>query len=109
MPGGVSYDFQCDGLSSSPYASVYDYNLGNLHNSDMFTVMHFNIRSLPAHFDDLILMLHNYQTMKISGDGILLCETFLTDLNCNLFQIKGYNFYEIHRKNQKGGGVGCFY
>ncbi len=38
----------------------------------------------------------------------MLCETFLTDLNCHLYPIPGYNFVDKHRGALKHGGVGIY-
>ena len=36
-------------------------------------------------------------------------ETWLSDSNCELFDIPGYNFIEKHRNEKTGGGVGIFW
>ena len=35
-------------------------------------------------------------------------ETWLSDSNCELFDIPGYNFIEKHRNEKTGGGLGIF-
>ena len=45
---------------------------------------------------------------KIQFDAILLCETFLSDKNHDLFNIPGYTFISRHRKHYRQGGVGIY-
>ncbi len=45
---------------------------------------------------------------RIQFDAILLCETFLSDNNHDLFNIPGYTFISRHRKHYRQGGVGIF-
>ena len=70
--------------------------------------MHINIRSLPDKFDRLKKILTNLDNEKIQFDAILLCETFLTDTNHDLFNIPGYTFISRHRKHYRQGGVGIY-
>ena len=47
--------------------------------------------------------------MAKKQDFILICETFLTIINDNMFHIDGYNFVCRNRTNpQRGGGVGIY-
>ena len=73
-----------------------------------FSCMHLNIRSLPDKFDKFKLFLTNLDNEKIQFDAILLCETFLTDTNRDLFNIPGYTFISRHRKHYRQGGVGIY-
>ena len=73
-----------------------------------FKAMHFNIRSLNENFHKLQLLLHNITESKVSLDFLLLCETFMTDYNCMLFNLPGYSKVEHHRKNSRGGGVAIY-
>ncbi len=38
----------------------------------------------------------------------MLCETWLSDVNKDLFILDGYSFVEKHRENAKGGGVAIY-
>lgn len=71
-------------------------------------VIHLNIRSLPKNFDRLQLMLSNFEESGVKIGAILLCETFLNDLNANLFGLRNFKFFELHRHDQRGGGVGIY-
>ena len=45
---------------------------------------------------------------KIQFDFILLCETFLSDKNHEMYNIRGYRFISRHRKHVKQGGVAIY-
>lgn len=68
-------------------------------------IMHLNIQGLQSKFDALKLLLTN---VKIEFDVILLCETFLKDINADNFQIPGYNLIFKNRKTIAHGGVAMY-
>ena len=70
--------------------------------------IHINIRSLPKNFDKLNILLGQLLEIQIIPDAILLCETFLTETNKNLYNIENYSFVGINRIHHKGGGVGMY-
>jgi hypothetical protein len=88
----------------------YDFDELNLINSKDFryTSIHINIHSLPSKYDQLLTLLANMKDAKLNINFIMLCETFLTNLNYDKFSIPGYQFVQRHRINRKGGGV-CIY
>ena len=45
---------------------------------------------------------------KIQFDANILCETFLSDTNHDLFTIPGYTFISRHREHYRQGGVGIY-
>ena len=73
-----------------------------------FTALHINIHSLPSKFDQLQNMLDRLTEQKLEVDFILLCETFLTDTNINLYSLPGYNFFSQNRKHKSKGGVAVY-
>ena len=77
-------------------------HLKDYRQNSKFSCMHLNIRSLP---DKLKKFLTNLDNEKIQFDAIILCETFLTDTNHDLFNIPGYTFISRHRKHYRQGGV----
>lgn len=107
---GISWNFQWEGkTASSPYVGAFTDNaFQGAHSSDRFTVMHLNVRGLDTNFDNLKLLLQNLNESNVVIDAILLCETFLQESNCRLFQLKGYKFFELHRGSMKQGGVGIY-
>jgi hypothetical protein len=66
------------------------------------------VRSLPGKYDQIRSMVAKLKDIGISINFILLCETFLTDINCNLYQLPGYQFICNNRTYGKGGGVAMY-
>ncbi len=54
--------------------------------------LHLNVRSIPDKFDNLKLLLSSLTEQNIHLDFILLCETFLTEININMYKLTGYTF-----------------
>ncbi len=73
-----------------------------------YTSLHINIHSLPAKFDKLKTLLTRLNDISIPIQFVLLCETFLTDTNVNLFEIPGYHFIYKNRKANSRGGVAMY-
>jgi len=53
-------------------------------------------------------MLADLQDVGINIDIIMLCETFLNDINKAMFHIPGYQFSCKNRIRGRGGGVAMF-
>ncbi len=70
--------------------------------------MHFNFRSLASKFDEFKLFLAQLKEKNLKPDIIMLYETWLNDVNKDLFSLDGYSFVEKHRGNDKGGGVALY-
>ena len=71
-----------------------------------FTILNFNIRSLPRHYEELGNLL---RTMKSEPSCIVITETWLNNLNKNLFPLPGYTCYNLLRNTGgKGGGVSIY-
>ena len=83
-------------------------NIKSVCQNSKFRCMHINIRSLPDKFDKFKLLLTNLENESIQFDFILLCETFLNEINHNMYNIRGYNFISQHHKHAKQGGVGIY-
>ena len=83
-------------------------NIKSVCQNSKFRCIHINIRSLPDKFDKFKLLLTNLENESIQFDLILLCETFLNEINHNMYNIRGYNFISQHRKHAKQGGVGIY-
>ena len=69
------------------------------------TLFHLNVRSLKNKFDDFYKYLGS---LKINFSLIGISETWLTDNSANLYDISGYKFLNVNRKNKVGGGVGLY-
>lgn len=70
--------------------SEYDSNLNNNEKS-LLNIICLNIRSVKAHFDELLLLLENDVNSK-KLDVIVLTETWHDSLFCNYF-IPGYSIH----------------
>jgi hypothetical protein len=73
-----------------------------------YKTIHINIQSLPDKFDKLKLFLHRLKDESLTIDFVLICETFLTDKNANMYQIPGYKFIHKSRSIISRGGVGMY-
>ncbi len=77
--------------------------------SYILSTIHSNIRSLPAKYDQLKILICDINAIGLSIDVIMICETFLTESNMNMYPIHGYQFIcNINRLHGKGGGVALY-
>ncbi len=56
----------------------------------MYCALHLNIHSLPSKYEDLKSLICSLSESGIKIQFILLCETFLTEMNAELYTIPGY-------------------
>jgi hypothetical protein len=73
-----------------------------------YKTIHVNVQSLPDKFDRLKLFLYRLKDEGVIIDFVLLCETFLTTNNADLYQIPGYKFVHKSRLSISRGGVGIY-
>jgi hypothetical protein len=65
-----------------------------------------NIRSLPGHFHEFLSYLKCFECLPTC---IVITETFLTSVNCLLYDIEGYKAYHIVRPHDSArGGVSIY-
>ena len=62
-----------------------------------YTAIHLNIRSLPSKHDQLQMIISNLRDMDLTIDFIMVCETYLTDINKDMFPLDGYDFVNNNR------------
>ena len=86
----------------SNYYMVEKLNLKLKNHTNGFTIIPLNCRSLNANFDQFKELLRN---LEYQIDVICLTETWLTDDNCDLFDIPNYASYFANRQNKNGGGA----
>ncbi len=99
----VNINMKCD------YYDIDDLSRLSLNNHGYrCSAIHLNIRSLPSKCDQLETLLSNINDKGIHINFILLCETFLTDINCSMFPLPGYNFICRNRTRGRGGGVAMY-
>jgi len=95
--------------NNSSYITLDDiHKLKNANTPFQFSCLHINIRSLPAKFDHLQTILEKFETEHIKLHFILLCETFLNDLNTAQYNIPGYNLIANNRQTKTKGGVAIY-
>jgi len=73
-----------------------------------YSIMHLNIRSLPGKHEQLRALVADVRDAGHHIDFILICETFLTDLNCSMYYLPEYQFICNNRKRGRGGGVAMY-
>ena len=93
----------------SLYYDLCDINLdiGKFKRS-RYCAIHLNIQSLPSKYTELCNLLDRLKNNGIAVHFVLLCETFLTEINANLYPIQGYNFVHHSRMNKTRGGVAIY-
>src|SRR5437870_790750 len=71
-----------------------------------FNLININCRSLRANFSEIENHVIN---SKVNYSVIVVTETWLNEINQDIFQIEGYKFFSKHRNGAKsGGGVGIY-
>jgi len=84
------------------YKSFNEYVCLNNINSNYLNIICCNIRSVNAHFDELLLFLGNDKNFY-DIDIIVLTETWHNVLSCN-YAIDGYSlFFSFIKRNQNDG------
>ncbi len=73
--------------------------------NNKFSMMHLNTRSLNNKFDTFRQLL---DSLIIPFQIIGLTETWLNDINDDLFKLDNYDFVNVNRTNKNGGGVGIY-
>ena len=93
---------------SSNYHTEESFNKFILRNNldkDNLSMIHVNIRSVPANLTGLLSYMSNIEKQfAVIG----LTETWLTPFNIETYGINGYNHVGLTRKNSKGAGVSLF-
>ena len=74
-------------------------------NKYTYTAIHLNMRSPPSKHDQLQTIISNLRDMDLTIDFIMVCETYLTNINKDMFPLDGYNFVNNNIIRGKGGGV----
>ena len=82
------------------YLSLNEFNDSGIGNANNYSILNINVRSLKKHFTELQTFLH---ICKCTFSFIVICETWLNDDYDSLFNIDGYLFYSLCRKDNYGG------
>ena len=92
-------------IYSRQYYSTDEFHSINKKESDL-KILHFNIRSLSRHFDELFVLL---KVMESEFDVLCVTESWLHDSTQVLYGIPGYSVHHSLRPNNKrGGGITVF-
>ena len=84
------------------------YTCSDFNNKNNFNVMHLNVHSITAKHSQLIEMLNYLSGKCVNMHALLLCETFMNQLNINESYMPEYDKY-VNFKQYKGrGGVGMY-
>ena len=73
-----------------------------------YCALHLNIHSLPSKHSQLKELLSRLKDMGVDIHFILLCETFLTTENADIYQIPGYKCIHQSRTTISRGGVAIY-
>lgn len=93
----------CESNMSCEYSVAEDVTfVGNL------SVLHLNIRSLNKNHDNLKELISTLAKSNVKLDFILLCETWLHDMNSGLVDIDGYKCLTKNRDSTTGGGIAIY-
>ena len=98
-----NFDFNHD-IPSAKYVTENQFkDVFRGFSKDTFALLHFNIRSINKHFEELQLLLnyHNKQTFPV----IALTETWLSSNSTQPFTLNGYELFVNNRLNMMDGGV----
>ena len=85
----------------------FNEKLSSLSSEDVlsFSLFHINIRSIKANIGDF----DNYMRMLNLDFSIIgVTETWLNDINYDLYGLDGFELIERHRASKMGGGIGLF-
>ena len=91
-----------------PYVFNDELDLDAIQVVRYFQVLHLNVRSFLKNVDKLKLMLDECVQKNVIFDVILLCETFVSDLNVNFVNLPGYQCFNKNRSGRIGGGILVF-
>ena len=84
---GFKYNYYMEDLFSDALRD----KISNSHYEHLFSMCHINIRSIPANLGSLEVYL---QCLNFDFSIIGISETWLSDNNCDLFYLNGYNLME---------------
>ena len=97
--------FYTDNITDSQYYDSENFNLYFKDNCNKtFSSIHFNVRSLPKHIDQLTNFICG---LNLKFDVIGISETWMKE-NSPVVQIPNYSFLCKGRQSKAGGGVGLY-
>ena len=88
--------------SDSKYYTVQEFNTRFKNQSNMFSLLHVNSRSLNKNFESFETFLYTLDNFPFSVLGI--SETWLHSNSPNLFDLQNYKMIRKDREEKRGGG-----
>lgn len=81
--------------------------MNTVNNNYEFSIINFNCRDLKAasHYDQFINILNN---INHTFPFISVTETWLNNINDNLYPLHNYSFHNVGRNDKGGGGAGIY-
>ena len=93
----------------SIYIDLHDLdNIDNEFKNCTYCALHINKHGLASKFDQLKNLIHELRNSNIKVHFILLCETFRTEANAELYPLPGYSFSHNCRKSRTKGGIALY-
>ena len=98
-----------DRLNDRPYCDLDDINVTiETFSNAKYCAIHVNIHSLPRKCAGLRNTLSKLKDNGILVHFVLLCETFLIQLNADKYSMPGYNVVHASRTSLSRGGVAIY-
>ena len=87
------------------YTDIEDNHIDNtsLQDGTRINILHLNIRSYHKNIDSLVVLLKDLQERGIVVHVIVLCETFLSSVNCVAVDLENYQGIHRYRNECLGG------
>ena len=97
--GHADFDQNCK------YYDLLAFNRALRNNPNNLTIIHLNARSISNKFNMITALLQSFHKKP---SVIVVTETWLTNLNCDLYKFKGYTPYHLVRSMREHGGVSIY-
>ena len=92
--------------TDSKYFTVTEFNDAFPSDSDSFSLLHINARSLNKNFEYLQNLLSSLDNFQFSAIGV--SETWLHSTSPPLFNLPNYHMQRVDRQGRRGGGVALY-
>ena len=103
---GQTIKMNDDSYSFKNYDSFTDWTNDSQILGTSISIVSVNIRSIHKHWNELITILTNQQTLNF--DLLIITETNTTKDNIEFYNLQGYDKFFYNRTDRRGGGVLIF-
>ena len=93
-------------LRESNYYTTTEFISNFKNNTQHFSLLHINSRSLNKNFDSFETLLSALNNFPFSAIGVT--ETWLNSISAPLFNLKNYTMIRADREGRRGGGVALY-